>query len=61
MMISKVEPIRNSTSPVDVRYERSKIQRNSDKDESEYGEDDRRMPRAGHSRGSDSDNEGNMS
>merc|ERR1719394_1180038 len=51
-MISKVGPNRNSPSPVDDRYERSKIQRNSD------GDDDRRMPRNGHSRGSDSDNEG---
>merc|ERR1719450_930760 len=59
-MISKVGPNRNSPSPVDDRYERSKIQRNSAGDESEDGDDDRRMPRNGHSKGlgSDSDVEG---
>ena len=59
-MISKVGPNRNSPSPVEDRCERSKIQRNSAGDESEDGDDDRRMPRNGHSRGSDSDNEGNI-
>ena len=59
-MMSKVGPNRNSPSPVDDRYERSKVQRNSAGDESEDGDDDRRMPRNGHSKGlgSDSDAEG---
>merc|ERR1719195_530680 len=58
--MSKVGPNRNSPSPVDDRYERSKVQRNSAGDESEDGDDDRRMPRNGHSKGlgSDSDAEG---
>ena len=60
-MISKVKPIRNSASPVDERCDRSEIKGNSARDVSEYGDDDTRMPRTEHSRGSDDDNEGNLS
>ena len=54
---------RNSTSPADERFDRSKVQRNSAGDESEDGDEERRMHshRNGHSKGvgSDSDIEGN--
>jgi myosin-15 len=53
---------RNSTSPVDDRFARSKVKRNSAGDESEDGEEDREYHshRNGHSKGvgSDSDEEG---
>jgi hypothetical protein len=54
---------RNSTSPADERFDRSKVQRNSAGDESEDGDEERRIHshRNGHSKGvaSDSDIEGN--
>ena len=53
---------RNSTSPVDDRFARSKVKRNSAGDESEDGDEDREYHshRNGHSKGvgSDSDEEG---
>merc|ERR1712038_2171765 len=65
-MISKVghngAHSRSSTSPADERFDRSKVQRNSAGDESEDGDEERRLHshRNGHSKGvgSDSDIEG---
>ena len=53
---------RNTPSPIDDRFDRSKVQRNSAGDESEDGDEERRIHsrRKGHSKdvGSDSDVEG---